>query len=630
MRLVSVELKGYRRFESAKCRLEGHILAVVGPNEAGKTSLLRALQRMEDTEPILPADRTSQPEGPLPSDAVIGLQFRLEDDDYAAVAGIGTMRDTRWLELFKNADGGVWARLAPRPSRDSSARLRLAKDLRKASRKLPLRNDYERKGQVEQVASALDSAGELGVDEVASLRSLSERLSEVPEGGVDSLRAQIDELVLQEEGTHPADEAAAILQLRVPRFAWFGEAERSLQSEYDVAELNPRDPPAALANLARLAQLDLRILKSRFGDMPQRQSLLDRANTRPKSVFHEAWHQSSLSVGLYADGNRLLVHAHDDGIGYTRIDERSEGARAYVALYCFLQVQASKRRTILLVDEAESHLHYEAQADLIRAFTRQRDADVIYTTHSAGCLPEDLGTGIRVVEPGAGRRSTLLDHFWSSERGFTGLLLAMGASALAFTPTRRAVIAEGPTETALLPTLMREALNVEHLGFQVAPGLSEITPSGVASLRFEAASVAYVVDNDEGGRAVKAKLVSAGIPGHVVVALGGGSRSVATLEDVLSTEVFAAAVNESLARSGKTLRIRASEVPTSERWRWLRARCKAAKTSEPDKMDVANFVAWYADSPRLSVAGKSALVRLHAHLESLLGLAPLNPGPGDA
>jgi predicted ATP-dependent endonuclease of OLD family len=51
MRLVWVSLHGYRRFaEESRVNVDLPIVAVVGPNEAGKSSLLQALGRLSDGE----------------------------------------------------------------------------------------------------------------------------------------------------------------------------------------------------------------------------------------------------------------------------------------------------------------------------------------------------------------------------------------------------------------------------------------------------------------------------------------------------------------------------------------------------------------------------------------------------
>jgi predicted ATP-dependent endonuclease of OLD family len=89
--------------------------------------------------------------------------------------------------------------------------------------------------------------------------------------------------------------------------------------------------------------------------------------------------------------------------------------RAFIALMAYTAVRApGQHPPILVIDDAETHLHYAAQADLIKVLSEQTAASqVVYTTHSAGCLPEELGTGVRVVLPLEGsERSTVANSFW--------------------------------------------------------------------------------------------------------------------------------------------------------------------------------------------------------------------------
>ncbi len=137
----------------------------------------------------------------------------------------------------------------------------------------------------------------------------------------------------------------------------------------------------------------------------------------------------------------------------------------------------SPSKPILLIDEAETHLHYAGQADLIKVFERQTAAEtIIYSTHSLGCLPQDLGSSIRAVAQTGPERSEIRRSAWSQGAGLTPMVLAMGANALAFTPARYAVIGEGITEMLLLPTLLREARRPAKRNapfkFQVVPGLA--------------------------------------------------------------------------------------------------------------------------------------------------------------
>jgi predicted ATP-dependent endonuclease of OLD family len=50
MRVVSLQLKGFRRFSRATLNLDAPLMAIVGPNQAGKTSVLAALNALNDKD----------------------------------------------------------------------------------------------------------------------------------------------------------------------------------------------------------------------------------------------------------------------------------------------------------------------------------------------------------------------------------------------------------------------------------------------------------------------------------------------------------------------------------------------------------------------------------------------------
>ncbi len=252
---------------------------------------------------------------------------------------------------------------------------------------------------------------------------------------------------------------------------------------------------------------------------------------------------------LRATQSTLRVYVETQPGAFTKVGERSEGVQAFLALAAFIDSRPKTKSLILLVDEAESHLHYDAQADIVRMFDEQTAAqDVIYTTHSVGCLPPDLGTGVRIVIRD-GEQSTISNSFWTTGPGLTPLVLAMGASVFAFTPARHAVIAEGATDLMLLPTILREAVGIDRLRFQVAPGIAEAPSKTYRSLESEAGKVGFLVDGDDAGMGLRRQLEHAGIAAGRVVSLGDVLNG-AVIEDFLDPVAYVNAVNEQLRRSG--------------------------------------------------------------------------------
>lgn len=225
-----------------------------------------------------------------------------------------------------------------------------------------------------------------------------------------------------------------------------------------------------------------------------------------------------------------------DGRTITQFHERSAGVQMFVALVAFLTVKGQTVSPVLLIDEAETHLHIDAQADLVNEFmTQTRAAKIIYTTHSPACLPPDLGTNIRAVvpDPANGQRSLVEGSFWTKGVGYSPLMLAMGAGAAAFSAARKVVLAEGATEMLILPSLIKAAIGAEDLDYQVAPGLAEVPVSMYSDLDLEGARVAFLVDGDQGGKKLRTALMTAGVPADRIVTLGA-----LTLENLLDADAY--------------------------------------------------------------------------------------------
>jgi predicted ATP-dependent endonuclease of OLD family len=331
-----------------------------------------------------------------------------------------------------------------------------------------------------------------------------------------------------------------------------------------------------------------------------------------------------LTVRLSSDETQLRLLVSNPGGGYSSIAQRSDGLRAFVALVAYTARYGEADKPILLIDEAEAHLHYDAQADLVGVFYRQEAASqIIYTTHSAGCLPQDLGTGVRVVAPREGHdRSDIRNAFWVEGPGFSPLLLAMGATTLAFTPSRYAVLAEGPSETIMLPTLLREATGLTDLGYQVAPGLASVPEGAVSLLDLEGARVAYVVDGDEAGKTVRRKLVTAGVDENRIVTLGRPKRVGIVLEDLLEPRTYVDAINEEIRRSnGEGLAMPETAITRTKRLAAVTQWCNSKGIGVPRKTAVAaRVVEKRRDAKLVSDDGRIVLQQLHQDLVQTLGL----------
>lgn len=631
MRLAKLRIYGYRKLVDTGCPISGKLVAIVGPNEAGKTSLLTALTRLNDTDPIAHGDR---PRGLSVTEyrKAVEATYRLEDNDLEALSDLNTPTIPLWYIEHKTYQGTRYHRLEPPLDRDPTDRIRAYKTLNrfaktKAAKELTRNATATGYGDYLDVTlSALEEDDGLEEHQREQSKELAEYLAGADSGALakrssEHLRSWHQSL----ETPHPNAVALTRIERRRLRFVLFDEDDRALNSEYDLASAAP-NPPPALRNLASLCGLDLESLAQAVNrtDSGAVVTAIEEANEKLASIFQEAWKQSPVVVRLHQDGDTLRILVSNVAGGYSTIAERSDGLKTFVALTAFSSAKREDDHPLaLLVDEAEAHLHYDAQADLIRMLERQQlVGQVIYTTHSAGCLPSDLGTGIRPVMPSGGNpsRSEISSSFWTEGPGFTPLLLAMGAGVTAFAPSRYAVLTEGATDMLLLPTLLREATARASLDYQVAPGVAESSTAVLAGLDLEAPRVAYLLDGDSGGAAHARRLTEAGVPRGSVFHLGGPGSG-ATVERLLREDVYLAAANEALVRRhGAVGALKLRDLQAGARHKAVDKWCDSRNLARIGKAAVASVLLEQSMATKLTSDGKRILKRAHVGLCTALGL----------
>lgn len=674
MRMVAVRLRHYRRFEEqATLDLTPRVVAVVGPNEAGKSSLLDALERIGDPASSIdfsPAEFTGR-EPPAEDAEIVSALFELDSDDYEAIADVFGASKVRLWKRVRTADGEARGEVIPKLERDRSLLLKVEADLKRMLRhKSILVSEYlnqtpstpapvgdisrSRRELAEEVSVDLDDSEETLTSEVRhGLDMLADAIGDPPSKSphyIRDLAAECRHLGAEHAEDHPEQLVNQILEERFPQVRVLRDNDRELNSSYPFEEYET--PPAPLENLLHLAGIRWRDLRSaaRVAGNPVLADLIRRGNEQLEERLRGSWKQSNVSVALEEQGGVLNVYPYDaDSKTHSRIEDRSDGFRSFLALLTFTarHSEDDERRLILAIDEAELHLHYNAQADLVRILTRQTLAtQIVYTTHSAGCLPEDLGSAIRVVRQRPQDRSSIDNGFWSAQSrdktsgGFTSLLMAMGADAVAFTPARHAVITEGPSDALLLPALIREALGESPdfpLGLQVAGGLAWTPPRRLKTLEIEAAHVVYLTDSDSAGKDYCFDLKRAGVDSKRIFSLRAGSANGLTVEDFVHKKTYVYVVNFLLrklrAYDGPSLR--ASDLPSKGMARFLDQWTKARKLEPLSKTAIAehvlrvskaNFAYIYWDSGEeaanqvLRSNRQSAVLRLYEDLRTALDL----------
>lgn len=570
MRLTRIQLNGYSRFREASCDVDGPIVAFVGPNEAGKSTLLKALDWLTDRRgKSIPPSVRNRESPPEDYDVAVRAVFVLDPVDLAMVRGLGLSTEEdleRWnsvnLIAERQADGAGRYVLSPPLHRDlTSVRDAAAVVAREIDSAEGIDERYV--VLLDEIAKVLDDSDVSWAEKrVARLQS---RLTEL-EGFIDEVVSETSEgegepagwmLMRVRDALAPAlatvlvrepDEVAIeALEYVVPQFVLFRESHRDLPASFNTVS-NDGQVPISLSNLLSIGNTSVELIATAVAKGASARLTAMREINAALSVIAEFWSQNR------SDGEPLRPHIsiNESGVidigvedveGIIAINERSDGLQTYLALIAFLlSTEDRDSPKILLIDEAERNLHYDAQGDLVRLLTNDLPvAQVLYTTHSPGCLPLDLGTGIRVVARSSSnpKESVLTDRFWTDQQpGFSRLLMMMGAEAAAFSALNSAVLTEGPSEMILLPRLLRESDATRVIDFQISFGLSNMSiPRDIGEV---AIKTAFLVDGDaEGDRKIK-RLLKQGVPERNLLQLRSGEA----IEDLLDREIYLDAVDQ--------------------------------------------------------------------------------------
>lgn len=652
MRVINIQFRGYKRLADTNCNTDGRMIAFLGPNEAGKSSVLQALEWFSSGSPLPPVseNRTNPPGA---GDEVVRVTYAIEEADSALWSDLQVVGDPNRVVLARTKDGTFRTGLFPELRRDpklfDAARDALADFEAQWEPEIHTRMeggdpenmtpDHTLREWMDALRDIFGDANrkwDLGWDEtVGKIRAW---LREAPdddeiaglispgEQPVDARGLRLAEALDNVEGIlrseHPNDTARNRAGDKAPHFAMFTPENRELQSAYDLADPNVRSaPPAALANLVWIADLDLEALWAAMqaDNITVVRTAKKRANEALTKRLGKTWSQADISVTLEVDGTRLLVliDENDDHGSQTTIGERSDGLRMFIALVAFLARQNFDVPPILLVDEAETHLHYDAQADLIEVLANDVEAtQVFYTTHSPGCLPRDLGTGVRLVAPDKKQRdaSKLRNDFWTNQQpGFTPLLFAMGAGAAAFSAFRKAVLTEGAADMILLPSLLRLATGERDLAYQIAPGLSGYNGDGF-ELETTAVRVAYLLDGDRGGQEHRDRLLDMGIDDARIFNLETNRAA----EDYVHPDRYLEVVNTFLTeKHHPTVSLDALQrgIPIAKA---VQDWCKAQGFDPPGKTIVASRLIGEPDKLRLADNAAEVLAQTHKRINDAL------------
>lgn len=155
---------------------------------------------------------------------------------------------------------------------------------------------------------------------------------------------------------------------------------------------------------------------------------------------------------------------------------------------------------------------------------------------------------------------------------------------------RKAVIVEGPSDMLLYPSMFKEALELDSLGFQFVPGLSETEKKSVMPvISKEGTNVVYLIDGD--AIKIESHLKKQDVPASSIFRLTGNGGKKYELEDFLDVTLLVESANAYIARYySDSEKITPSDLKADGRMASLEQAFKKKTKSKLSKVELAYYI----------------------------------------
>lgn len=451
MRLVKAHIRDYRSIiDSTVFEIEREKTILVGPNEAGKTALLQALQQLNPPKDV----RKFEALRDYPRSKYNDISSkRVNAKDIVVVTGYFTLEteDTEGLpEGFENCtylfsrhlDNSYTHRLDNAPPRQTYGKLkkdllRLASHMEQnvpqptppAEGQPPSPPPPSPINRLEELTKAWSDSTPIEKRNAEAICSwLKQNLHLVSEAN-DTESKRLDDLLSKCEDRH--SKALEHLHSRLPVFVLFNNYFRTRplihlehlanRSETKVLDDDQYDygnlcllkllgfSARELSNLGKApdpTQGDANALKTYRDQLDSRTYQLNAASVRLTKEINEVWipdkdRVTADRLRINVDGQYLKVVVEDDLGVEIELDQRSEGFQWLVSFFVvfFAEAEDKHENCILLLDEPGLNLHGLKQRDFRNTISKLAVKNqTIYTTHSPFLVGPDELDLVRVVE----------------------------------------------------------------------------------------------------------------------------------------------------------------------------------------------------------------------------------------
>jgi hypothetical protein len=442
MRIRKLRITNYKSIlDSGEVDLNPAITVLVGRNESGKTSILRALESFRKDREYVENDvclysparnEIFTHEKRAAGIEMIKIWFSVEDGDRDGLSQVDpeyenatTIVATKYydnayrIEVPESGDKPVW-----HGTRADNDRRRSALATRANEFKIRLDDHARRHGPfsestnehrmiVDDFVSSLASENqdfESTVNQTAerlgNLTGTDEEIDKDIEAFVEGLKTHGE----QTRGTTSLNEKLLDKMLGVlPNIIYFSDVE-TIEDSLPIAEfLAHPEKHKTLSNLIELAGLDVERVK----DAEDYAMLSDLrvASANITGLLNQSWTQEAVQVNTSIVRDRIVISIVDKVIGKDhRPSIRSQGFRWFLSFYINFVAGSSGelKNTLVLLDDLGMFLHPSGQKDLIRTLeTISASNQIVYSTHSPYMIDKSKRARMRLIQKKEGKGTTI-------------------------------------------------------------------------------------------------------------------------------------------------------------------------------------------------------------------------------
>ena len=519
------------------------LTVLVGKNESGKTSLLKALHKLNpyDPEPYVMA--TEWPRGRRRDRSkehiVCRARFRLSDQEKSDIIQLAEQEAfLDIVEVSRNYEGQLEIDFGKEIFSDKLH----PNDVDEACDILPeipenFSPEFEQSAD-ECIKKAKRLAHEGRFTELRDLveehrRLLQEVLS--PSDPFRRIENNFTTLYIQQlQNLEAALQELPVIQSKVheyvinclPTFIYMDDY-RTFSGTAELTDIKSRrdqnretaEDKTFLTILA-LSGLDLdklvRLGQGRAAEVENRHYDLDDGAATLTDTISDRFRQRRYELDYRADGQRFSTFVKDDGDpALIKLEERSKGFQWFFSfdLMFMHESQGTFEGCVILLDEPGLHLHPDAQKDLLlRLEEYANNNTLLYTTHLPFMIDLNHPDRIRILKETNNGIVVTTDLVESSPEARFVLQAALGMDASqSFLVADRNLVVEGVNDYWVLTELSNLLQQNGKIGL---PGDVLVTPGGSASTAVHIATimigqnldVVALFDSDEEGRQAQEKL----------------------------------------------------------------------------------------------------------------------------